>query len=243
MFPTRLPASAAAMGVELSPAQAAQFAEYHEMLRAANRSFNLTRVPDDPAEAIDRNYLDCLAPLARGWPEDARLAIDVGSGAGFPGVPLAIARPQTRFVLLDALDKRVKFLQSVVDALGLNAVAVHMRAEDAARRPEFRERFDVAVARAVAPLNVLAEYLTPFVRVGGRMAALKGPGAEDELAQAQAALALLGGDGGRVESIEIPGRDWSHRLVFVEKLRPTPEKYPRRAGVPEKKPLIAAKSC
>ncbi len=185
MLQSRLLSAAAEMGIALSPVQGDQFAAYHEMLQTANRSFNLTRIPDDPAEAVDRNYLDCIAPIAHGWPVGARTAIDVGSGAGFPGIPLAIALPQVHFVLLDALDKRVKFLQSAVDALGLNAEAVHLRAEDAARRPEFREQFDIALARAVAPLNVLAEYLLPFVRTGGQMLALKGPDAENELTQAE----------------------------------------------------------
>lgn len=243
MLQSRLLSAAAEMGIALSPVQGDQFAAYHEMLQTANRSFNLTRIPDDPAEAVDRNYLDCIAPIAHGWPAGARTAIDVGSGAGFPGIPLAIALPQVHFVLLDALDKRVKFLQSAVDALGLNAEAVHLRAEDAARRPEFREQFDIALARAVAPLNVLAEYLLPFVRTGGQMLALKGPDAENELTQAEAAIALLGGGTGYIEPVSIPGRDWSHRLVAVEKRSPTPEKYPRRAGMPEKKPLIAAKPC
>ena len=243
MLQSRLLSAAAEMGIVLSPVQGDQFAAYHEMLQTANRSFNLTRIPDDPAEAVDRNYLDCIAPIAHGWPVGARTAIDVGSGAGFPGIPLAIALPQVHFVLLDALDKRVKFLQSAVDALGLNAEAVHLRAEDAARRPEFREQFDIALARAVAPLNVLAEYLLPFVRTGGQMLALKGPDAENELTQAGAAIALLGGGTGYIEPVSIPGRDWSHRLVAVEKQSPTPEKYPRRAGMPEKKPLIAAKLC
>ena len=243
MLQSRLLSAAAEMGIVLSPVQGDQFAAYHEMLQTANRSFNLTRIPDDPAEAVDRNYLDCIAPIAHGWPVGARTAIDVGSGAGFPGIPLAIALPQVHFVLLDALDKRVKFLQSAVDALGLNAEAVHLRAEDAARRPEFREQFDIALARAVAPLNVLAEYLLPFVRTGGQMLALKGPDAENELTQAGAAIALLGGGTGYIEPVSIPGRDWSRRLVAVEKQSPTPEKYPRRAGMPEKKPLIAAKPC
>ena len=243
MLQSRLLSAAAEMGIVLSPVQGDQFAAYHEMLQTANRSFNLTRIPDDPAEAVDRNYLDCIAPIAHGWPVGARTAIDVGSGAGFPGIPLAIALPQVHFVLLDALDKRVKFLQSAVDALGLNAEAVHLRAEDAARRPEFREQFDIALARAVAPLNVLAEYLLPFVRTGGQMLALKGPDAENELTPAGAASALLGGGTGYIEPVSIPGRDWSHRLVAVEKQSPTPEKYPRRAGMPEKKPLIAAKPC
>ncbi|MGN0802429.1 MAG: 16S rRNA (guanine(527)-N(7))-methyltransferase RsmG [Candidatus Faecivicinus sp.] len=241
MLQDMLLTSAKAMGIPMSPAQADQFARYHGMLTEANAKFNLTRVPDELREAADRNYLDCISPLAHGFPEGVKSLVDVGSGAGFPGIPLSIMLPEVHVVMVDALDKRVKFLRSVIDALGLNAEAVHARAEDAARRPELREQFDMAAARAVAPLNVLCEYLLPFVHVGGWMLALKGPSLDDELAEAGRALQLLGGRAVRVEPAEIPGRDWSHRLAYLEKVAPTPEKYPRKAGVPEKKPLIVTK--
>ena len=178
MFTSLLVERAAALGIGMTGAQAAQFERYHAMLTQANAHMNLTRVPDDPVEAIDRNYLDCVAALAGGFPE-VRSAVDVGSGAGFPGIPLAIMLPETRFTLIDALGKRVEFLGAVIDALGLNARALHLRAEDAARRPQLREAFDLATARAVAPMNVLCEYLLPLVRVGGCALALKGLGLED----------------------------------------------------------------
>jgi 16S rRNA (guanine527-N7)-methyltransferase len=161
----------------------------------------------------------------------------VGSGAGFPGIPLAIMLPDTRFTLVDALGKRVDFLSAVIDRLGLNAEALHLRAEDAARRDDLREGFDLAVARAVAPMNVLCEYLLPLVRVGGAMLALKGPGLDEELAQAENALRLLGGALEGVQPLAIPGRDWNHRAAWIKKTAPTPEKYPRRAGAVEKRPL------
>lgn len=243
MLERMLIASAAQMGISLSDAQAEQFARYHGMLVEANAKFNLTRVPDDLREAADRNYLDCIAPVAAGALEGVQTLIDVGSGAGFPGIPLSILMPDTHVVLLDALDKRVKFLQSVADALHLNAEAVHLRCEDAARSPALRERFDCAVARAVAPMNVLAEYLLPFVRVGGRMLALKGPSLETEMTEAQYAISALGGRADGVIPVEIPGRDWRHSLAKVAKIAPTPEKYPRKAGTPEKKPLVVAKLC
>lgn len=233
--------SAAKMGISMTGAQAEQFALYHQMLVEANAKFNLTRVPDALEEAADRNYLDCIAPLACGWPDGIESLIDVGSGAGFPGIPLSIMLPGTRVVMVDSLDKRVKFLQSVIEALNLNAQAVHARAEDAARRPELREHFDLATARAVASMNLLAEYLLPFVRVGGWMLALKGPAIDEELAQANYALSKLGGRPERVERATIPGRNWDHRLAYVKKIQKTPDLYPRKAGTPEKKPLIAAK--
>ena len=223
-------------GIDLAREQAEKFETYHRMLTEANAKFNLTRIPDDEAEAIDRNYLDCLAPLRFGL-TDVRRAIDVGSGAGFPGIPLAICMPETRFVFLESLGKRVDFLNEVVKALGLNAEAIHMRAEDAARRSELREAFDLATARAVAPLNLLAEYLLPFVRVGGTMLAYKGPSLEEELNEAANALSILGGQISRTERADIPGRDWDHRLCWIKKTAPTPDKYPRKAGKPEKNPL------
>ena len=235
MFAETIIAGAREMGVQMSPEQARMFETYHEMLLQANAQFNLTRVADDMREAIDRNYLDCIAPIAHGFSPET--AIDVGSGAGFPGVPLAIMLPNTRFTLLDALDKRVKFLQSVIDALKLNAVCIHARCEDAARNPALREKFECAVARAVAPMNVLSEYLMPFVRVGGQMVALKGPSLESELAGANNALKALGG--GKISAFDtpIPGRDWAHKIAVIEKKSSTPDKYPRKAGTPERKPL------
>ena len=232
-----LTARAAQMGIAVSPAQAAQFARFHEMLTETNKVMNLTRVPDDAQEAVDRNYLDSLAPLACGLPEGVRTLADVGSGAGFPGIPLAIMLPETRVVLIDSLGKRVQFLRDVIAALGLNAEAVHARAEDAGRLPELRERFDVVTARAVAALNVLAELCLPLARVGGAFLAYKGPGAAEEAAAAEKALSLLGGRFAREAAAVIPGRDWDHRLLYIEKARPTQQKYPRRAGEPKRLPL------
>ena len=228
---------AAAAGIPLNMEQAEKFESYHRMLIEANARFNLTRVPEDEAEAIDRNYLDCIAPLAVGFPAAHASLIDVGSGAGFPGIPLAICLPETNIVLMDSLGKRVEFLESVIEVLHLNARAVHLRAEDGARKPEYREAFDLATARAVAPLNLLCEYLLPFVKVGGQILALKGPGLDEEVAAAENALSILGGRFLRSDALPIPGRDWDHRAAWIEKIAPTPDKYPRRAGKPEKKPL------
>ena len=228
---------AKAAGLSLSENQAKQFETYHSMLIDANAKFNLTRVSEDIAEAIDRNYLDCCMPFAGDFPSDVKTIADIGSGAGFPGIPISICRPDIHVVMMDSLGKRVEFLKSVIDALHLNAEAVHIRAEDGARKPEFREAFDMATARAVASLNLLAEYLLPFVKVGGWMMALKGPTLAEELDQAANALSILGGEFVREEKVVIPGRDWDHRLAYIKKVAATPEKYPRKAGKPEKKPL------
>lgn len=234
----RLLSGLAAMDLPADAAGARALERFHEMLVAANARTNLTRVPADISEAVDRNYLDSLAalPLLAG----AKCCVDVGSGAGFPGVPLSAFLPDVRFVLMDSLNKRVEFLKAAIADMGLNAEAVALRAEDAGRG-ELRERFDAAISRAVAPMNVLAELMLPLVRVGGRMLAHKGPSAEAELQEADLPIAALGGRVERIHPVHIPGRDWGHNIVVVEKIAPTPDKYPRRAGVPEKRPLAAGR--
>ena len=227
--------SAKIMGVPLTDEQADKMVKYHEMLVSANKQMNLTRVPDDINEAADRNYLDSLNAVKH--LEGVSALIDVGTGAGFPGIPIAIACPHIKVTLLDALQKRVGFLQSVIDELGLNAEAVHGRAEDVARKPEFRDAFDVATARAVAEMNVLCEWLLPFVKAEGRMLALKGPGAEEELVRAENALKQLNAEKVAVHPAPVPGRDWAHKIVEVKKTAPTPDRFPRRASAIEKKPL------
>lgn len=226
---------AARMGIEMTPEQADDFCVYHEMLISANREMNLTRVSEDEKEASDRNYLDSLTALKH--LNNAHSLIDVGSGAGFPGLPIAIMRRDMEIVLLDSLTKRVDFLTGVIRRLGLNAVAVHARCEEAARLPAYRDHFDAACARAVASMNVLSEWLLPFVKPGGQMLALKGPGAGEETHEAQAAIEALGARAAGICTARIPGRDWEHSIVKVEKLVPTPDRFPRKPGIAEKRPI------
>lgn len=230
-----LKAQAEKMGVPMTDAQADAFCAYHDRLTAANREMNLTRVGEDAQEAVDRNYLDSLTILP--FLGGVSTLIDVGTGAGFPGVPVAIMRPDIHVTLMDALGKRVAFLKEVVAALGLNADCVHARCEDAAKKPEFRDAYDVACARAVAETNVLSEWLLPFVKPGGRMLALKGPMAVEEAERAQTALAQLNGRLARVCPVSVPGRDWDHRVIEILKTGATPDRFPRRAGIAEKRPL------
>lgn len=234
---TRLIEGARGMGIEMSEDQARKFIRYHEMLTEANAQFNLTRVPDDIAEAVDRNYLDSISPVAKALPEGIRTLADVGSGAGFPGIPLAIMRPDIHITMIDALGKRVKFLQDVIEELGLNARAIHGRAEEAGRKPELREQFDAVTSRAVAAMNILCEFALPLVKVGGCMIAYKGPIWQEEVDGAANALELLGGKFREVIDAPIPGRDWQHTLVMIEKVSPVSDRFPRRPGMPEKKPL------
>ena len=223
------------MQLPADPKKAEALKRYHNMLVDANTRMNLTRVPADISEAIDRNYLDSLGafPHLNG----ISTLIDVGSGAGLPGIPLSIFLPDVHMALMDSLNKRVEFLSGVIQALSLNAEALASRAEDAGRGA-MRESFDVAISRAVAPMNVLAELMLPLVKIGGRMLAYKGPGVEAELDEGKHAIDVLGGKLLEIASVKIPGRDWDHRIVILEKIAPTPEKYPRRAGMPEKKPIV-----
>ena len=213
-------------------------ARYHALLLDWNARLDLTAVTDE-AEMLDRHYVDSLMALKTpGLIPSSGALIDVGTGAGFPGLPLALALPALRVTLLDAQQKRLTFLSAVLAELEVpNVTLVHSRAEDGARDPALREKFDVAVARAVAPAPVLAEYLLPYVRVGGRAVCWKGPGLAAELPGAREAARKLGGQAEEPISCAFPGRDWQHLLFPLAKLSPTPRVYPRKAGTPSKQPL------
>lgn len=200
---------------------------YGEKLLVKNQVMNLTAITD-PREVATLHMLDCAA-LCRRWDFEGRRLIDVGTGAGFPGLVIAILCPDCQVTLLDPLEKRLGFIQEVIDALGLSNVSLlHGRGEDAGRDPALRERFDYAAARAVAQLTVLSELCLPFVKVGGTFLAMKGVDSGDEAGEAKA---LLGQLGGRLEEpwdYAIPGTDVTHRVWPVAKGRPTPGQFPRR---------------
>lgn len=232
----RLQAGLERLGVAADGVTLDRLARYHALLTEWNARIDLTAVLE-PEEMVDRHYLDSAAPLALDLiPQGARV-IDVGTGAGLPGIPLCILRPDLRVTLLDAQRKRVTFLQAAIEALDLPAQAVHMRAEDAARDEARREAYDVAVSRAVAATPTLLELTLPFVRVGGRAIAWKGPGLQAELDQARRAAHLLGGALEGVLDAPVPGRDWQHVLLVCAKRQKTARQYPRRAGLPGKNPL------
>jgi 16S rRNA (guanine527-N7)-methyltransferase len=225
-------------GIPLSSEAAEKLSEFHILLADWNKRMDLTAVLEE-SEMVDRHYVDSLTPLTTdGLIPKGAAVIDVGSGAGFPGIPLAIARPDIHMTLLDAQQKRVRFLQEASTRLNLNNVrAVHGRAEDSAHLIEFRERFDLALARAVASLPTLLELLLPFVRIGGRALCWKGPAVMEELPAGDKAAILLGGM--LVEPIPtpIPGRDWTHLLIPCLKTGKTLRQYPRKAGTPGREPL------
>lgn len=223
---------AQAMGLELSAAAAEQMEAFHRLLTEKNKVMNLTAVTED-VEAVPRHYLDSLAPLSLHLIGPGQKVVDVGTGAGFPGVPLLIAGEKLSFTFVDSLNKRLDFLSSALEALGLSAELVHARAEDFGRKR--REEFDLATARAVASLPTLCEYLLPPLKLGGSALCWKGPGVENE--NAQNALKLLGGGAQTLHPYSIPGRDFQHLLVRIQKQAPTPARFPRKSGLPQKSPL------
>ncbi|MDD6051426.1 MAG: 16S rRNA (guanine(527)-N(7))-methyltransferase RsmG [Clostridiales bacterium] len=211
---------------------------YHELLLDWNTRMDLTAVTDE-AEMMDKHYVDSLSALSvPGLIPPSGSLIDVGTGAGFPGLPLALACPDLQVTLMDAQQKRLTFLQAVIDELGVrNVKLVHARAEDGAQFPQHRERYDIAVARAVASLAVLSEYLLPYVKVGGKALCWKGPALMEELPQGRKAAFLLGGRVGEPVGVTFPGRDWQHLLLPIAKVAKTARQYPRKAGMPSKSPL------
>ena len=225
-------------GLSLTDKQVMQFDRYGALLLSWNEKMNLTAIVE-PTEVAVKHFIDAASVWRADWfTADIRRVVDVGTGAGFPGLPLKILHPELEVTLMDALQKRVRFLSEVISALGLSGVmAVHARAEEGARQKAYRERFDAAVSRAVAPLSVLAEYTLPFVRVGGFLAAQKGAKYAAEAQEGAKALALLGGAPPVIASVKLPGLDDTRAVLYVKKVRPTPAPYPRKAGTPEKKPL------
>ncbi len=227
------------LGVGFDEAAPQRLRRYHELLCHWNTLMNLT---GDTAfdTALDRLYLDSLAPLqVEGLFPAGSTLVDVGSGAGFPGLPLAIVRPDLQVLLLDSLQKRVGFLDAVIEALSLpNVRTLHARAEDAAQEPSLREGFDLAVARAVAPLPVLCELLLPFVKVGGKMLCYKGPSAKEEQDQGALAAKRLGGGPPVIVPVALPWQpQWQHCVVVSEKKEKTLRQFPRKAGLPARQPL------
>lgn len=226
-----------ALGIAYDQAAIERFEAFHAILDEYNQKMDLTAVLDED-ERVDRHDLDSAAPLAKGLLAAGAKVIDVGTGAGFPGMPLLILRPDLTMTFLDALAKRIAFLQEALTRLGLTATALHARAEDAARMEAHREQYDAAVSRAVASSATLQELTLPFVKTGGLAVAWKGPGVQEEMDAARRAAFVLGGTVRGVVPAPVPGReDWAHCLLITEKTGRTPRVYPRKAGTPNRKPL------
>lgn len=228
------------LGIELDDVQIERFQRYYTEILAWNRRANLTSVTG-PDEVRTRHFIDSLSVikgLRHGALSTGPKLIDVGSGAGLPGVPLKIAHPEASVVLLEANGKKAAFLEELVRTLGLyDVTVVRSRAEEAAHRDDLREAFDVVVSRAVASLDVLVELTLPFCRVGGVAVAQKGAEVGLELSRARNAISLLGGGVSRTHRITPPGSDVARSIVVTDKVRETPSRYPRRPGIPAKRPL------
>ena len=226
-----------ALGMHLSSKQTEQFVTYYRLLEEKNRVMNLTAITEW-GEVQTRHYLDSLLIAGAADLRDGIRVLDMGTGAGFPGIPLKIAYPELDIVLADSLNKRILFLNDVIDRLGLSGIcAVHGRAEDLGRKSDYRESFDLVVSRAVANLSSLSEYCIPFVKTDGAFISYKSSDVDDELKQAQHAISILGGGRPEVSSLTLPGTDIIRTFIKIRKERPTPNKYPRKAGTPSRDPL------
>ena len=233
----RIERGLAALGLTPPPAAAGQLAEYGRLLLEQNQVMNLTAITD-PDQVVDLHFLDSAALLTIGEDFQNKTLIDVGTGAGFPGLPLKLLEPTLTVTLLDSLGKRVTWLEDVCKALSLNGVTcLHARGEEQAHQAGFRDSFDIAVSRAVASLEVLSELCLPYVKVGGRFLAMKSVDSADEVERAAHAIAKLGGRLLPRVDYEIPGAGVTHRVVVVEKVSPTPQGYPRRWARMQKSPL------
>lgn len=231
------------LSIILSGEQKQQFLTYYEYLVEKNKVMNLTAITEYE-EVITKHFLDSLAVVKTSCFKPEKLAgkrlIDIGTGAGFPGIPLKIAFPELEILLLDSLNKRINFLNEVTEMLGLTKInTVHGRAEDYAKQKGYRESFDFCVSRAVANLSTLSEYCIPFVKQGGCFISYKSGSVDQELIQAEKAVKILGGQREEVVRFSLADTDMDRSFVVIRKAKPTPKKYPRKAGLPSKEPLGA----
>lgn len=225
-------------GISLSEKQKEQFIKYYELLIEWNKVMNLTGITEFE-EVLLKHFLDSLSIVKGMDMEKISTCIDVGTGAGFPAIPLKIVFPHIQMTLLDSLNKRLKFLNEVIEVLGLEGIeTVHGRAEDAARKPEYREQYDLSVSRAVSRLASLCEYCMPYVKESGYFISYKSGNVSEELEEAKKAIFELGGKLEREIDFNLHGTDMERSLVVIKKTRKTPKKYPRKAGMPTKEPIL-----
>ncbi|WP_173443107.1 16S rRNA (guanine(527)-N(7))-methyltransferase RsmG [Selenomonas ruminantium] len=238
MFKEELTKAAAEYGISLSDTQMEQYNRYFELLVEWNENINLTAITE-PKEVAIKHMIDSITAYDENLFKDGTTVIDVGTGAGFPGLPLKIFCPEIKLTLMDSLNKRIKFLQTVVEELGLKDVeCVHARAEEGARNKKYRESFDIAVSRAVARLPILCEYCLPFVKKGGHFIALKGMQYNDEADEAAKAIKVMGGSKTEIRPVKLPELDDKRAVITITKTMPTPKAYPRKAGTPTKNPIV-----
>ena len=223
------------LGINLSEIQLKQFYNYMNLLIEWNKKINLTAITE-PDEIILKHFVDSLT-ISK-YISDGTKVVDVGTGAGFPGIPLKIVRQDVDITLLDSLQKRINFLDEVINELNLEKITtVHSRVEDFGKNKKYREEFDIATSRAVANLSTLSEYLLPLVKVGGKVISMKGSLIQEELENSKNAIKILGGKIEKVDEFDLPNSDISRNIVLIDKIKTTPNRYPRKAGEPSKKPL------
>ena len=229
--------SAEDVGLKLTSEQYEKFIIYMRLLQEWNEKINLTAIVEDE-EVIKKHFIDSIKAFKRDEFKTAKTLIDVGTGAGFPGLPIAIMRDDIKVTLLDSLNKRVSFLNTVINKLGLsNVTTIHSRAEDGARNIKLRENFDIATSRAVANMSVLAEFCLPYVKTNGSFIALKGPSVDQEIKESMGAIKILGGELKDICEVNIEDTELRHNLVVVKKIKECSKKYPRKAGSITKNPL------
>ena len=225
------------LGITLTDTQKKQFIKFYELLVDWNKVMNLTGITEYE-EVNEKHFVDSLSIVKAIDINEMESVIDIGTGAGFPGIPLKIAFPHLKVVLLDSLNKRIKFLDTVIDELGLADIkTIHGRAEDFAKQAEYREQFDICVSRAVANLATLSEYCIPYVRKGGLFVPYKSGEIEEEIEQSKKAVHVLGGKIEDVVKFQLPGTEIGRSFVRICKLQNTAKKYPRKAGLPSKEPI------
>lgn len=225
------------LNIELDEKALESFKTYKSLLQEWNEKIDITTIIED-VEVDIKHFLDSLSPVNTQLFEGNKKIIDIGTGGGFPGLPLKIYNNDLKVTLLDSLNKRIKFLDEVINTLKLKEIeAVHGRAEELSRKKEYREQYDICISRAVASLDTLSEYCLPFVKVGGHFISMKGPDVEEELKLSRNAINTLGGKVAKVEIIKLPQSDIEHSLIIIEKVQQSSTKYPRAGGKPRKKPL------
>lgn len=225
------------LSIVLNDKQIQQFEQYYNILVEWNKVMNLTAITEYE-EVVEKHFLDSLTIVNAIHVEKIETLIDVGTGAGFPGIPLKIAFPHLKVTLLDSLNKRIKFLNEVIDLLELNDIkAIHGRAEDYAKQAEYREQYDICVSRAVANLATLSEYCLPYVKMDGLFVPYKSGEIDEELKSSEKAVSILGGKVEEVVKFQLPGTDIGRSFVKIHKIKETKKKYPRKAGMPTKEPL------
>lgn len=225
------------LGIKQDQNQLERFHKFYQLLIEWNKVMNLTGITEYE-DVVEKHFVDSLSIIKAIDLSGIHTVIDVGTGAGFPGIPLKIAFPHLRVVLLDSLNKRIKFLDKVISQLGLTEIrTIHGRAEEYARKEEYREQFDLCVSRAVANLSTLSEYCLPYIQVGGIFVPYKSGEIDDEVEQSKKAVRILGGNIKDVMKFELPGTDIHRSFVLIHKEKHTQKKYPRKAGIPAKEPL------